>query len=348
MTESQVAVSICMPTYNGASYLLPAIKSALSQTHQNFELLIVDDGSSDDTVTIAQDFARADKRIKIHLNRERLGLGGNWNRCLDLANGEWIKFLFQDDLLHEECVARMIDVGSRSGALLVACDRSFEFSPDIPDEFRQDFLKKRAEHSLANRFGDFAHLIEKADFANQVAHYPEWNCVGEPTVVMFRRDAIQKFGYFNTELIQLIDWEFWARLATNDSFYYLPETLATFRIHGTGTSLSNRSNKQFRASYLDPLVIQHDLLYSPYYVEVRNAAKTGAPKVDLARNLFETYRAAKSAFDQRQIQSPETAKTIAQEWNRIRSMHPRLKYLSLTYFPSRVTGKLSKTLRRLN
>src|SRR5436190_8129929 len=299
MTESQVAVSICMPTYNGASYLLPAIKSALSQTHQNFELLIVDDGSSDDTVSIARDFALVDKRIKIHLNRERLGLGGNWNRCLDLAVGEWIKFLFQDDLLDEECVARMIEVGSTSGAQMVVCDRNFEFSPEISDEFREEFLKNRTEHSLANRFGDFAHLIDKAEFSNQVGRHPEWNFVGEPTVVMFRRAAIRKVGYFNTDLIQLIDWEFWARLGTNIGLYYLPEKLATFRIHSTGTSLANKSHRRFRASYLDPLVIDYELLYNPHFIEVGKAARTDKLHIDLARNLFETYHLAKSAFAQR-------------------------------------------------
>src|SRR5688572_1854444 len=121
MTESKCDVSICMPTYNGARYLRSAIESALSQTYPNFELLVVDDGSTDDTLTIAREFARLDSRIKVHQNTKRLGLAGNWNRSIDLAAGEWIKFLFQDDLLHSECVELMLDGGSQSGATIVAC-----------------------------------------------------------------------------------------------------------------------------------------------------------------------------------------------------------------------------------
>lgn len=98
--EASCKVSICVPTYNGSAHLHQTIESARTQTFGDFELLIVDDDSSDDTFAIAAEFARIDSRIRVHRNSQRLGLAGNWNRCLELASGEWIKFLFQDDYLN--------------------------------------------------------------------------------------------------------------------------------------------------------------------------------------------------------------------------------------------------------
>src|SRR5437899_12562971 len=100
----QPSVSICIPTYNGAAHLAPCLESALNQTWTDFELLIVDDASSDDTVAITEACAARDRRVRVARNPRNLGLVGNWNRCLELAKGTWIKFLFQDDLLSPACL----------------------------------------------------------------------------------------------------------------------------------------------------------------------------------------------------------------------------------------------------
>ena len=90
-------VSVCIPTYNGAAYLSQCLDSVMQQTCQSMEILVVDDGSSDDSGAIAQRYEGVDRRVRVIANKEHLGLVENWNRCVDLANGEWIKFVFQDD-----------------------------------------------------------------------------------------------------------------------------------------------------------------------------------------------------------------------------------------------------------
>jgi glycosyltransferase involved in cell wall biosynthesis len=345
MTDAKCDVSICMPTYNGAPYLRSAIESALSQSYPNFELLIVDDGSADDTIAIARGFANQDRRIKIHQNPQRLGLAGNWNRCIDLATGEWIKFLFQDDLLHPECLAQMVAAGSQTGAMIVACDRDFEFESGVTDAYKDRFLNTRNENSMANRFGEAGGLIDATAFATHLARYPEINCVGEPTVVMFRRTAIEKFGYFSAELIQLLDWEYWARLAANEGLYYVPTKLATFRIHGGSTTMSNMSNDKYRAAVLDLLILIHEFVYHPHYAPVRSAARNAQPSIELKRVLLEHYSLAESIFAQRSSQPPETARAIAYEWQRVQLQYPHLRFFSLKYFPARVWGKVSRLLR---
>ena len=71
------AVSICIPTFNGAKYLRECVDSVLAQTHPDFEVLIVDDCSSDDSVAIAEDYARRDSRVRVSVNDRNLGLVGN-------------------------------------------------------------------------------------------------------------------------------------------------------------------------------------------------------------------------------------------------------------------------------
>src|SRR5690349_8083201 len=92
-------VSVLVPTYNYARFLDKAIQSVLRQTYKNFELIIVDDNSTDDTDQVVQKYL-ADERVSYHKNSSNLGLPGNWNKCLSLAKGTYIKFLMADDEFH--------------------------------------------------------------------------------------------------------------------------------------------------------------------------------------------------------------------------------------------------------
>ena len=100
------SVSVCLPTYNGANYIEEALRSILNQTYQDFELLIVDDGSTDATLDIVQSFS--DPRIQLHRNPARLGIPANWNRCLELAGGAFVCVFHQDDVMLPENLERKV------------------------------------------------------------------------------------------------------------------------------------------------------------------------------------------------------------------------------------------------
>ena len=121
-------VSVCVPMFNGERYLRECIESILVQTYTDFELLLVDDGSTDDTRRIAESYARTDTRIRLNGNTENLGLVENWNHCIALARADWIKFVFQDDTIHPECLARML-AAAAADVRLVSCQRTFAFDP---------------------------------------------------------------------------------------------------------------------------------------------------------------------------------------------------------------------------
>lgn len=92
-------ISVLIPTYNYGRFLDETIQSVLSQTYTDFELVVVDNCSTDNTIEVVQPYL-VDKRVRFYRNETNIGLVGNWNKCLELAQGEYIKFLCADDKFH--------------------------------------------------------------------------------------------------------------------------------------------------------------------------------------------------------------------------------------------------------
>src|SRR5580658_3418304 len=95
------AVSVLIPTYNYGRFLPEAIESVLMQDFQDFELLIVDDCSADNTAEVVKPFCSRDARVHFAINPTNLGMVHNWNHCLQQARCEFVKFLFGDDKLSD-------------------------------------------------------------------------------------------------------------------------------------------------------------------------------------------------------------------------------------------------------
>ena len=106
-------VSIIMPSYNTASYIADSVKSVLDQTYKNWELIIVDDCSSDDTLSVVSRFT--DERIKFFRNENNSGAALTRNRALREAKGKWIAFLDSDDLWHPEKLEKQIGFMEKNG-----------------------------------------------------------------------------------------------------------------------------------------------------------------------------------------------------------------------------------------
>src|SRR5687767_7944179 len=138
MMINQPLVSICIPTYNAGPYFEPCLQSALEQTYSNVEILISDDGSTDETLQIVCKYQQQYPHIRLVKNPNR-GMVNNWNNCIIESKGEWIKFLFQDDLLKPACVEKMLDACVASKVDVGLCRREFIIHNDIPKIIRNDF-----------------------------------------------------------------------------------------------------------------------------------------------------------------------------------------------------------------
>jgi len=325
-------VSICIPTYNGAAFLDECLNSARAQTHRDVEILVVDDCSADDTVAVAQRHAQQDPRITVSRNSRNLGLVGNWNRCIELARGEWVKFLFQDDLLNLRCVELLLAEGMAQGRPLVACDRDFLFDDSIADDLRSAYERNRQR---VNAFLAPSRGASAAQYARQIAWLLQSNQVGEPTVTLIHRRAFAEFGMFCADLAQICDVEYWARVGGGAGIAYVPEPLATFRVHAGGTSAVNRASKLFRAETLDALVLACRMLDEPMYAELRRHWAEAGLLGSMRRKRIDM--ANKARIRAAEIGNERLGKhTVAQEYAQFLAQYPQCRVGGFAHLAWRV------------
>jgi glycosyltransferase involved in cell wall biosynthesis len=263
-----VLISICIPLYNGEKYLEQCLKSAINQTYKNIEIILVDDVSGDDTLNIVNKYAANDKRIKLHRNDKNLGLVANFNKCLELANGEWIKLLLQDDYLADNCIETMVAALSETDKIAV-CRRTFLLDNDA-DAAKRDYYGRRV--MTFERWG-----VSSKEAVNVapilVSTMAVWNIclnfIGEPTSIMIRKNVLPDAGYFNPDLAQICDLEYFVRIASKYGIKYVPAPLSYFRIHKESTTETNINAKRYTVSHLDPIITVNQYLYDKAYLPFR-------------------------------------------------------------------------------
>lgn len=117
-------VSVIMPAYNVEKYIEAAIRSVLSQTYTNWELLVLDDGSTDRTAEIAENFVKADPRVRLLQNPQNLGPARTRNRGFDTAAGDWAALLDSDDVWHRDKLEKQLVAAKCTGAEIIYCSYS--------------------------------------------------------------------------------------------------------------------------------------------------------------------------------------------------------------------------------
>lgn len=273
-------VTIAIPTFNGEIYLHECLESVIAQTFSHFEVLIVDDCSSDRTVEIANDYAARDSRIRVLRNKNNLGLVGNWNRCVELAKGEWIKYVFQDDIIAPECLERMLRA-ARQDSSFVFCRRDFIFEEGTTQSTRDAYLEGKA---LVERLFPDSSPVTARRFSELVLNNMERNLIGEPTVVMLHKRVFKEFGHFNPHLIVSCDTEYWIRVGIHTGVIPVAEDLASFRVHGKSVSANSLLQRDYRMNVIDGLVMLHEAAFNPRYAPLREVA------ADLSVNLIRKLR----------------------------------------------------------
>ena len=268
-SAAQNLVSVCVPTFNGALYLRDTLDSIAAQTCSDFEVVVCDDSSSDETVDILLSYSDA-LPLRLFRNERTLGLAENWNRCLAESTGEWIKLLGQDDFLEPTYIEVMLANASESDAIVV-CDRSWELDDADPHR-RQQYLEYRRAASLSSVF-DGATRVDADRFCRALLKWSHVNFIGEPVAVMFRRELVREYGAFDPNLIQLVDFEYWCRLACNRGLTIVSETLATFRVHDSATTTKNTWEHRIRSVAIDPLIFRHAQATDPRYERLRKVAR---------------------------------------------------------------------------
>lgn len=234
-------ISICMPTYNYGRFLHKTIESVLEQSFTDFELLIIDDCSQDESEKVLAAYAARDNRITVRLNERNIGMVPNWNACLQAARGTYVKYLFGDDFLSSpDALRKMVDcLDDDPSVSLVATARN------MVNE-QSDVIS-----SLVTFFKD--DVLPGTEVINLCLREHQ-NLIGEPTAVMFRRE--QAVRGFDARYRQIVDMEMWFYLLEQGRFAYITEPLVSFRLH----------DGQQTAKNLETMVVLDDymLLFQEY------------------------------------------------------------------------------------
>ena len=232
-------VSVCIPSFNHARFLPAAIESVLAQTYRNIELIIVDDGSTDESLVIARGYAaRYPDRIKVfvHDDHGRRGISATSNLAFQKSSGDYWCGLSSDDAYIADKVERQVAFMARH--------------PDVGMLYGRAVLIDETGRSLG--YPPVRDLSRESDPLSRLL---EGNCIFAQTV-MVRRQCFEKVGLegYSDEKLDYSDWELWIRIAANYKVAFLARPTAYYRIHATNTSLGQSPEIQ-RARHLEVMTL---------------------------------------------------------------------------------------------
>lgn len=215
-SSNSFGITVALPTCNGARHLAETIYSILTQT-SDISFILCDDRSDDDTLAIARNLAG--DRLRIEVNSERLGLAGNWNRCLSLAETPLVAIVHQDDVLrpnHLESHRKAFLLDDGIGLIASATSTIDELGREVPQ-------------SVVDRGGLGAtdRLYSSAEAIKALAPYNPLRC----SAVTIVRSAFETLGGFDPSYRYVVDWEYWLRIVARYKLAWLAEPSVEVRWH---------------------------------------------------------------------------------------------------------------------
>lgn len=249
-------VSVCIPVYNNADTIIETIESIMNQTYSNIEILIADDRSQDNSYEVINDYILnkdnnprfAGKSIALERNEKNLGMSGNWNHCLEMCNGKYIKLICGDDLIHETLIAREVEIMEQHPEVnLVQTDTRFIDMNGNGTGFYRRYHKSGVVDG-----------VDACKFSIFTRDY-----LGAPLANLIRKSAYDAWGGFDPEFSFIIDYDFCMKLCSRGKIYILHEPLNYFRIRNDSNT-SQVMNGEKGKMYID----EHRRLVEKYADEL--------------------------------------------------------------------------------
>ena len=252
-------VSVVTPVYNGASYLRECIESVLAQTYSNWEYVIVNNCSTDETLEIAEEYAKTDKRIHVHSNDRLLDIIANHNRAFRLisSHSKYCKQVSADDWLFPECLARMVRVAEDNPSVGIV--GSYQLSGGGSDGRR--WSVKWAELPYPST------VIPGKDICrSQLLGGPY--VFGDPTSLLYRCDLVRAEKEFFPNATPHADTSACYKCLQHSDFGFVHQVLSYERIHGEAVSAECRTFNSYESSRLSDLIE-----YGPSYLTSEELAE---------------------------------------------------------------------------
>lgn len=224
----QPLISIILPVFNGEKYLVPSIESCLNQSYRNLELIIVNDCSTDSTLSIANEYAKRDSRIRIINNETNKKLPASLNIGHKEAKGNYITWTSDDNLYKEDAIEILLN----------------ELDIRDIDIIYSDF-------SLIDEEGKVLREVEFIDFENIIFG----NFVGAS--FLYKKEVFERNKEYSENLFLVEDYDFWLRAIIHSQFFHLKKKLYYYRKHGDSLTNIINLSKDKKQLWKDNLKIMY-------------------------------------------------------------------------------------------
>lgn len=297
-----------LPTRNRSSMLMQALSSALSQEGVHLEVVVVDEGSSDDTSERLAGIV--DDRLHVLRHEAPKGVAPARNAAIARARGEWIAFLDDDDLWAPENLSTQLAAAGRGGHSLSYC--------------------RRIEIDARGFVLHLSHAVRADDLARRMLSN---NVIGGPSGVLMRAELLDRIGAFDERFSAFADWDLWIRAAAGGTAVASPEPLVAYRHHPQNMMTADpaaimaefellrekheeaakRVGLEFGAAWLTRWRAARDLAEGRRLSAARAYFRTGVKLRD-RRDLLRAAAALSGNLFQRAGQSAERRTTARPEW----------------------------------
>ena len=239
MANRSPKVSIGMPVYNGEKYIEEAIDSILSQTFEDFELIICDNASIDDTREICRAYAHNDDRVQYVLNEKNLGAAGNYNRTLELATAPYFRWACDDDVLKPTNLERCVEVLDRRSNVVLVAPRTLAVDGEGMEWPSQEWLRRL----------DLQSSLPSERFAEFLQAY-SWLGCGSQLFGLMRTDILRKTGglgnYVSSDIVLI------GEMSLRGKFAEVDEVLFLKRVHEGDSVNGNDFEVDKMTEFIDP------------------------------------------------------------------------------------------------
>ncbi len=225
MSESTPAVSVLMPVYNAERYLAESVESVLAQTFTDFELIVVDDGSTDRSLAMLEGYAARDGRVRL-VSRPNKGICGTRNDALALARGEFIASLDNDDIALPDRLEKQVHF-LREHPEVVCVGGAFE---------------------MIDGGGRFLTVLRPPEGDDEIqAEALSGHCSLGPSTAMMRRADVIAAGAWDKTFETTEDIDLWLRMGERGKLANLPDVLSKYRLHQAAASRADRQRDLARS-----------------------------------------------------------------------------------------------------
>lgn len=268
--KEPILVSVVVLAYNSSDYIIDTLESIKLQTYSNIELIVSDDFSSDNTVTLVNKWVEQNKnrfvRAGMICSSENTGIAPNANRGLDSAKGDWIKYIAGDDILRNDAIESYINY------ILKNKDAYFIFA-DI-NAFSDKVKKIHSINKKFKRTDGFYDMTAKQQYMRLVL----FNCGLPAPAAFLYRDSVIKLGGFDEDIPFCEDYPMWIRATKNNNkLYHLSKITVDYRIHDTCATRSGKllcSSKLVFEKYKSKVVLKYSIwLWLDYYIVLRTGGE---------------------------------------------------------------------------